>query len=303
MGLLFLVGGVVIFIISYWLVRPIRLLSQATRRLAEGSDMKPVKVGSHDEIGQLAEDFNCMAVRLSENMAALKEYARRQEMFVGNFDHELKTPLTSIIGYADMLRSKRMTEEQTVLLANQIFQEGKRLQVMSEKLMQLTVLKRQDFKMRRVSAKRFLTSVYDTVFPAMQADGIRFIAEIREGKLVIEPDLMKTVCINLLDNARKAIDGAGGQVVLSGKRVKGGYEIGVKDNGCGIPAEELAKISEAFYMVNKARSRGRGGAGLGLAVCTAIMEVHHGQMFYESAPGAGTCVRVFLTEVKRDEAD
>lgn len=114
---------------------------------------------------------------------------------------------------------------------------------------------------------------------------------------------MKTVCINLLDNARKAIDGAGGQVVLSGKRVKGGYEIGVKDNGCGIPAEELAKISEAFYMVNKARSRGRGGAGLGLAVCTAIMEVHHGQMFYESAPGAGTCVRVFLTEVKRDEAD
>lgn len=88
--------------------------------------MKPVKVGSHDEIGQLAEDFNCMAVRLSENMAALKEYARRQEMFVGNFDHELKTPLTSIIGYADMLRSKRMTEEQTVLLANQIFQEGKR---------------------------------------------------------------------------------------------------------------------------------------------------------------------------------
>ena len=228
--------------------------------------------------------------------------AGRQEMFVGNFDHELKTPLTSIIGYADMLRSKRMTEEQTVLLANQIFQEGKRLQVMSEKLMQLTVLKRQDFKMRRVSAKRFLTSVYDTVYPAMQADGIRFTAEIQDGKLTIEPDLMKTVCINLLDNARKAIDGAGGQVVLSGKRVKDGYEIGVRDNGCGIPEEELSKISEAFYMVDKARSRGRGGAGLGLAVCTAIMEIHHGQMSYESTPGVGTCVRVFLAEVKRNEA-
>lgn len=302
MGLLFLVGGVVIFIISYWLVRPIQLLSQATRRLAAGSDMKPVKVSSHDEIGQLAEDFNCMAARLSENMAALKDYAGRQEMFVGNFDHELKTPLTSIIGYADMLRSKRMTEEQTVLLANQIFQEGKRLQVMSEKLMQLTVLKKQDFKMRRVSAKRFLTSVYDTVYPAMQADDIRFIAEIQDGKLTIEPDLMKTVCINLLDNARKAIDGVGGQVVLSGKRVKDGYEIGVRDNGCGIPEEELSKISEAFYMVDKARSRGRGGAGLGLAVCTAIMEIHHGRMSYESTPGVGTCVRVFLAEVKRNEA-
>lgn len=303
MGLLFLVGGVVIFIISYWLVRPIRLLSQATRRLADGNDMKPVKVNSRDEIGQLAEDFNRMAARLEENMEALKDYARRQEMFVGNFDHELKTPLTSIIGYADMLRSKRVTEEQTVLLANQIVQEGKRLQVMSEKLMQLTVLKRQDFKIRRVSARHFLTSVYDTVYPAMQADGIRFIAEIQEGKLFIEPDLMKTVCINLLDNARKAIDGTGGQVILSGKKVKGGYEISVSDNGCGIPAEELSKISEAFYMVDKARSRGRGGAGLGLAVCTAIMEVHHGKMYFESTRGAGTCVRVFLAEVDGRETD
>ncbi len=303
MGLLFLVGGVVIFIISYWLVRPIHLLSQATRRLAEGDDMKLVQVNSRDEIGQLAEDFNRMAGRLSENMEALKDYARRQEMFVGNFDHELKTPLTSIIGYADMLRSKRMTEEQTVLLANQIVQEGKRLQVMSEKLMQLTVLKRRDFKLRRVSAKYFLTSVYDTVFPAMQADGIRFIGEIQDGKLNIEPDLMKTVCINLLDNARKAIDGKNGQVILSGKSIKGGYEISVSDNGCGIPEGELSKITEAFYMVDKARSRGRGGAGLGLAVCMAIMEVHQGKISFESVQDMGTCVRVVLVEVNRDDTD
>ena len=242
-----------------------------------------------------------MAARLSKNMEALKDYARRQEMFVGNFDHELKTPLTSIIGYADMLRSKRMSEEQTVLLADQIVQEGKRLQVMSEKLMQLTVLKRQDFKLRTVSAKYFLTSVYDTVFPAMQADGIRFIGEIQDGKLYIEPDLMKTVCINLLDNARKAIDGKNGQVTLSGKNVKGGYEISVSDNGCGIPEEELSKITEAFYMVDKARSRGRGGAGLGLAVCTAVMEIHRGKISFESTRGVGTCVQVYLAGVNRDD--
>lgn len=300
MGLIFFVGGAVIFLISYWLVRPIRLLSQATRCLAAGNEMKPVVVNSRDEIGMLAEDFNRMASRLSENMEALKDYARRQEMFVGNFDHELKTPLTSMIGYADMLRSKRMTEEQIVLLADQIVQEGKRLQVMSEKLMQLTVLKRQDFKLRRVSAKRFLTSVYDTVFPSMQADGIRFIAEIQDGKLYIEPDLMKTVCINLLDNARKAIDGTGGRVILAGKNVRDGYEISVSDNGCGIPKEELSKISEAFYMVDKARSRGRGGAGLGLAVCTAVMELHHGKISFESTQDVGTCVRIFVSEVDRD---
>ncbi len=75
----------------------------------------------------------------------------------------------------------------------------------------------------------------------------------------------------------------------------------MKDNGCGIPAEELSKISEAFYMVDKARSRGKGGAGLGLAVCTAIMEVHHSKLDFESTQGAGTCVRIFIPEVKSDE--
>lgn len=231
----------------------------------------------------------------------LKEYALRQEMFVGNFEHELKTPLTSIIGYADMIRSKRMSEEQIVLLANQIVQEGKRLEVMSGKLMQLTVLKQQDFEFRKVSAKRFLTSVYDTVYPAMQETGIVFTANIQDGLLLIEPDLMKTVCMNILDNARKAIDGKDGRVVLTGRKIRKGYEITVQDNGRGIPKEELDKISEAFYMVDKARSRGQGGAGLGLAVCTSIMKVHKGKMFYESKLGVGTCVHVRLMEELQNE--
>ena len=114
---------------------------------------------------------------------------------------------------------------------------------------------------------------------------------------------MKTVCINLLDNARKAIDGKNGQVILSGKSIKGGYEISVSDNGCGIPEGELSKITEAFYMVDKARSRGRGGAGLGLAVCMAIMEVHQGKISFESVQDMGTCVRVVLVEVNRDDTD
>lgn len=294
--LLFFVGGMVIFLISYWLVRPVRLLVQATHQLADGMDMKPVVVNSQDEIGMLAKDFNRMAEKISDNMEELKDYARRQEMFVANFDHELKTPLTSIIGYADMIRSKNLSEEQTILLANQIVQEGKRLEVMSKKLMQLTVLKQKDFTMRRVSAKYLLTSVYDTVFPSMQEAGIRFIGEIQDDILTVEPDLMKTVCINLLDNARKAIDGSAGKVVFSGKSGKNGYEISVKDNGCGIPANNLPKISEAFYMVDKARSRGKGGAGLGLTVCMEIVELHGGRMTFESEPGKGTQVKVYLYE-------
>ncbi len=109
-------------------------------------------------------------------------------MFVGNFDHELKTPADfhyRICGYAPLKTDDRGADGS---FGKSDFFRRERLQVMSEKLMQLTVLKRQDFKMRRVSAKRFLTSVYDTVYPAMQADRIRFTAEILDGKLTIEPD-------------------------------------------------------------------------------------------------------------------
>ena len=106
---------------------------------------------------------------------------------------------------------------------------------------------------------------------------------------------MSTVCINLLDNARKAIDeGQKGEISLLGRRCDDGYEILVIDNGCGMEQEELAKITEAFYMVDKSRSRKKGGAGLGLAVCSEILRLHGGLLEFVSQPGQGTCARVWL---------
>lgn len=248
-----------------------------------------------DEGGTLASDFNTMSLKLLQTMDNLKETATRQEMFAGNFAHELKTPLTSMIGYADMLRSKKLTEEQQVLFANQIVQDGKRLESLSMKLMDLIVLKREDLPMRRVSSKQFFQSVYQTVLPVMQQNHIRFTVKCQYALLTIEPDLMATVCINLLDNARKAIDeGQKGEISLLGRRCDDGYEILVIDNGCGMEQEELAKITEAFYMVDKSRSRKKGGAGLGLAVCSEILRLHGGLLEFVSQPGQGTCARVWL---------
>ena len=216
-------------------------------------------------------------------------------MFAGNFAHELKTPLTSMIGYADMLRSKKLTEEQQILFANQIVQDGKRLEALSMKLMDLIVLKREDLPMRRVSSKQFFQSIYQTVLPVMEQNHIRFTVKCQYALLTIEPDLMATVCINLLDNARKAIDeGQKGEISLLGRRCDDGYEILVIDNGCGMEQEELAKITEAFYMVDKSRSRKKGGAGLGLAVCSEILRLHGGLLEFVSQPGQGTCARVWF---------
>lgn len=289
----FVVCALMIYFIARWLMHPIRALSRATKQLAGGHYRGPVAVASRDEIGQLAEDFNVMSERLLHTMDDLKDAAMRQEMFAGNFAHELKTPLTSMIGYADMLRSKKLNDEQMVLFANQIVQDGKRLESLSMKLMDLIVLKREDLPLKRVSSKQFFQSVYQTVLPVMRQYGIAFTVKAQYALLTLDPDLMKTVCINLLDNARKAID-ENGEISLLGRRCDDGYEILVIDNGCGMEKEELDKITEAFYMVDKSRSRKKGGAGLGLAVSVEILRLHGGTLSFISEPGEGTCARVWL---------
>jgi signal transduction histidine kinase len=289
-----LVGGVVIFFASQWLTRPIRRLSRAAMSMAEGHLDRRVAVTGSDELSDLSRDFNTMAERLEQNIEELREATRRQERFIGSFAHELKTPLTAMIGYADMLRSKQLTNEQVVLSANYIFTEGKRLEAMSMKLLNLIILKRDAIKTRDIYAFDFFDSLRIAMTPVFIREGIDFHAQAEDGLMRIEPDLMKTVCMNLLDNARKAIDGDKGRVSITGRVVPEGYEIRVRDNGKGMEPEDLKRITEAFYMVDKSRARAQGGAGLGLSICAEIVHLHGAQMRFESAPGQGTAAIITL---------
>lgn len=115
--------------------------------------------------------------------------------------------------------------------------------------------------------------------------------DVQDAVLLLEPDLFQTLLINLIDNARKASED-GGAIALLG-RVEGDfYCFSVRDEGRGIPEAELGKITEAFYMVDKSRSRAQNGAGLGLALCDRIVKLHGGTMEFASALGAGTTVTV-----------
>lgn len=129
--------------------------------------------------------------------------------------------------------------------------------------------------------------------PSLKKLGIVLKVIVEDVMLMIEPDLMKTVLLNLLDNGRKAIEG-GGTLYLLGRKEEGGFAIYVRDTGKGIPKEELSRITEAFYMVDKSRARQQGGAGLGLAICAEIVKRHKGLMTFKSIPGKGTMVRIFM---------
>ena len=227
-------------------------------------------------------------------MAQLTDAARREKDFTASFAHEIKTPLTSIIGYADLLLSRENTPEQVRDRAGYIFREGRRLEALSGKLMELIVLDRRDFPLRPVSLRAFLERTGNALRPALEGASLRFRVDAEETPVFLEPDLMETVCLNLLDNARKATP-PGGSVTLAGRGTEdGGCVIQVTDTGKGIPEEELGRIAEPFYMVDKSRARAQGGAGLGLALCKRIAELHGGTLNVHSAPGAGSTAEVRL---------
>lgn len=285
--------GVLSLGVASAVLRPLYQLSSATKRMAAGKLDQRVPVTGDDEMGRLSADFNAMADRLETQVVELTGAAQRQEDFVNSFAHEIKTPLTSIIGYADLLRSRNMTEEQMRSNANYIFSEGRRMESLSRKLMDLIVLEKQDFSLRAIPMDKFLYRIGGALRPVMEQQGIQFGVRAQKATILMEPDLMETVCMNLLDNARKALR-EGGAIVLDGLLSENWYCIRVTDNGKGMPQEELGRITEAFYMVDKSRSRAQGGAGLGLAVCKKIVDLHGGKMEFKSVEGQGTMVMVWL---------
>ena len=286
-------AGGVLLMTSFWLTRPIRDLGKTAGQLAAGDYTSRAEVSGNDEVSELAESFNHMADAVEKNVHALADAARRQEEFTANFVHELKTPLTAIIGYADMLRGGTLNGEQAMKAAGYIFSEGKRLERLSMALMDLLVTGHGAVEVRDVDMAQLCRDAAEAVRPALAAKGVALEVHAQEGSLWGSESLLKTMLINLLDNARKASP-SGKTVKLMGVPEEKGYRLIVEDQGRGIPEQDLQRITEAFYMVDKSRSRAEGGAGLGLALCKTIAAFHGGTLHFSSREQQGTTVEVTL---------
>lgn len=286
-------GIVSSMVLSFVLTRHLHRLTVTVRKITGGDLSRRSQIGSHDEFGQLSRDFDAMADKLQENISKLESDMQRQESFMGAFAHELKTPMTSIIGFADLLRQGNMDENTRIMAADYIYSEGKRLERLSFKLLDLLLLKKDTVSMKRVWLNTYLAEVERALAPNMKAKNIRLVCKADSKRVVFETDLVKSLLYNLVDNASKAMD-AGGIIAIVGTAIPGGCQFQVVDNGRGMEQEELTKITEAFYRVDKARSRSQGGAGLGLALCRQIAELHNGSIQFVSVPGKGTRVTVTL---------
>lgn len=294
---LVLLGSFSIYLLSRYMTRPIRSLDKLAKRISEGELQLRSQNKSSDEIGELARSFNLMADKLTQQIEAKRLEAKQKEDFTAAFAHELKTPLTSIIGYADMMNSMKLSEEERAEAVFYIYSQGKRLESLSHKLLELVSMDKNPIEMKKLQAKLLEENLRTTMRPIWDERGIRGKIEMEKGILYGDMELLLSLFYNLLDNSTKAMDkGERGFILLKGTALSNGaYEVKVVDNGRGIPKEEVGRITEAFYMVDKSRSRKEGGAGIGMSLCYKIINLHGATLQIDSKLGEGTVMKVIFS--------
>lgn len=289
------IGAAIAVIFSNLITLPIKRLTKVGEDFSNGDYSGRVSITSKDEIGELGTVYNKMADTIEDKISELELAVKQREDFTAAFAHELKTPMTSIIGYADTLYQKELTEDEARNAAGFIVNEGMRLESLSFKLLELMTMNNHDFLLEEVQMADFLKDIEDTLKPAAQRKNINLFFDYVEGYCKIEIDLFKTLILNLVDNAMKS--GSPDVAVLSQSK-DNKYMIAIVDHGRGIPAAELKRVTEAFYMVDKARSRKEHGAGLGLALCEKIAEIHGTRLDIRSSEGNGTAIRILLEKLE-----
>lgn len=271
-------------------LRPLQELQSAAAHIAEGNYAERVAVISSDEVGELAKDFNVMAESVEQRIDELTETAERQRLFIGGVTHEFKTPLTALLLNADSLQNTYLDDEERSAALARIEHQTRWLERLVQKLLKLITLD-QSPELQPVSVPDLLNRVRESTADSLNKRGVSLETDCRVQALNLDADLMQSVLVNLVDNASKASH-EGQTVTLTADDT--GFA--VRDHGCGIPQEEIERITEPFYMVDRSRSKKLGGVGLGLALVKEIVQAHGGRLEIESTVGGGTTVSVVLKQ-------
>jgi len=273
------------------LTRPLRQLTAATRRMAEGDLDQKVDVTSRDEIGQLAEAFNRMSTELSRSQAL------RRRM-TADIAHELRTPMSILIGHADAIHDGVLpVSSETVDL---ILDEALRLQRLIEDLRTLSLADAGELSIhaRPSPPGDLLHKAARSLATRAEARGIDLAVEAATDlpPASVDPDRMDQVIRALIDNAlRHTPDG--GRIVLSARATQQAVQLTLEDSGPGFDEADLPHVFERFYRADESRPRDGGGSGLGLAIARSIIEAHGGRIWAERVPGRGAVLHI---EVPRE---
>jgi len=273
--------------------KPLGVISRATRNISSGQYSERIPIKGKNELAQVAADFNQMAEQIQGQIYMLEKVAADKQQFIDNFAHEIRTPLTSIYGNAEYMQRALLDEGETIELTQLIMNNSTHMKQIANSLLQLATLRDYTPVMGEISIRQLFDDVGKIMYDSLYEKAVRITYKIGASSVWGQEDLIKSLLLNLCYNAAKACE-RGGNIEL-GARENGPYiTLYVRDNGHGIAPENLPKITEPFYRIDKARSREHGGVGLGLTLCKQIADVHGAKFTVESALGVGTKVSLLL---------
>ncbi|MDR6550242.1 HAMP domain-containing sensor histidine kinase [Paenibacillus qinlingensis] len=286
--------SVVLILLLFQLTSPIRRLNKGVKDIAAGAYHKRVKVTGNDEIGELAQNFNKMVDAVSTNIATIQTANEEKQTFINNLTHEIKTPITAIKGYSEFLTHANYDEDDRRMAIGYILEHANRLDLLSKKMMELLYLKNGDICMERVDVNDLFTYVVTMVQHQLEVKQITVDTECLADHIAGDKTLLQTLFINLVENSVKASH-PGGKITLKSSYRERDVIVEVLDCGKGIPEKDIAQLTEAFYVVDKSRTRELGGIGLGLSICSQIAELHHARIQITSKENEFTKVSIDFT--------
>jgi signal transduction histidine kinase len=272
-----LVAVVVSLLLSRGVVAPVKILTTASQRIADGHYAERVQIPGSDELGQLSHSFNQMAVKLEQ-----VEAMRRQ--LIGDVSHELRTPLTAIKGSMEGLLDGVLPAAPETY--QQIHQEADRLARLVDDLQELSRVEAGAYplELRPVAVSTLVETTLKRFSAQAQAKRIEIRSDLPAGlpPILADQDRITQVLTNLVGNALQYTP-EGGQVTIQAAPHGDEVYISVADTGLGIPAEHLPHLFTRFYRVDKSRSRqAGGGSGIGLTIARHLVEAHGGRIWAES---------------------
>ncbi len=282
LGCVFLTGSIVFLVIADIIVKPLTRLTNAIKELSNGNYNVRVDNVGQDEISKLNQGFNQMARQLA------KQDETRQK-FISDISHEFQTPLTSIQGFANILKEEDLPKEQRVKYANIILYNSKRLSSLAKNMLQLTLLDREEIELEltNYSLVEQMNRVISTQENQAKEKNIEIVFEMPKKEIFIEGDeqRLEQVWTNIISNAIKYTN-EGGLITITMKKNSKDIEVSIEDTGIGMSKEVVSHIFERFYREDKARNVE--GNGLGLAIVKSIVDLHHGKIDILSQVDVGT---------------
>ncbi|WP_188456747.1 HAMP domain-containing sensor histidine kinase [Virgibacillus oceani] len=285
--LLLCISFILVLLSTRYIVKPIRTLTEATKKVAGGNYHLKLPVKRQDEIGDLANHFS----QMSNSLEKVEE--KRQE-FVSNVSHEIQSPLTSIQGFSQTLRQENLSENERIQYLEIIEKETKRLSLLSKQLLTLSVLDK-DLKTETLlfSLTDQIKEVVLTTQWQWREKEQAIEMELDSANVFGDQKLLHQVWMNLLANAIRYTN-PGGTITIKANEDREGVHVVFSDTGIGIESTDLPNLFDRFYKADKSRNRADSSTGLGLAIVKKIIELHDGTIMVESEPGKGSEFRVFL---------